>query len=234
MRFDGQVAMITGAAGNLGRATAAAFAAAGARLALLDLDKRALEAAHGPESDTRLPVAADLGSDASVATAVANAHARFGRIHVLCNIAGGFRMGPPVHETPDELWRQMIELNAGSVLRTARAVVPGMLDAGGGKIVSVAAMGGTHGGALMAAYSASKGAVIRLTESMAAELRDKGINVNCVLPSTIDTPANRAAMPQADFRKWVAPEAIADVILFLASPAARAVHGAALPVIGLS
>lgn len=234
MRFDGQAAMITGAAGNLGRAAAAAFAAAGARLVLLDLDARALEAAYGPESDARLHVAADLGSEASVAAAAAKALARFGRIHVLCNLAGGFRMGPPLHETPDELWRQMIELNAGSVLRTARAVVPGMIAAGAGRIVNVGAMGGTHGGALMAAYSASKSAVIRLTESMAAELRAQGINVNCVLPSIIDTPANRAAMPQADFRKWVAPEALADVILFLASDRARAIHGAALPVVGLS
>jgi len=233
MAFDG-VAMITGAAGNLGRAVAAAFAAAGARTALLDLDARGLEAAYGADTDTRLSLAADLGSDAAIAAAVAKTQARFGRIDALCNIAGGFRMGPAVHETPDELWRQMIDLNAGSMLRMARAVVPGMLATGRGSIVSVAAMGGTHGGAQMAAYSASKSAVIRLTESMALELRDKGINVNCVLPSIIDTPANRAAMPQADFAKWVAPAALADVILFLASDAARAIHGAALPVVGLS
>jgi len=234
MRFDGQVAMITGAAGNLGRATAQAFAAAGARLVLVDLDARALEAAYGAASDARLPVAADLGDDAAVAAATAQAIARFGRIDALCNIAGGFRMGPALHETPDELWRQMIELNAGSVLRTARAVVPRMLAAGRGKIVNVAAMGGVRGGAQMAAYSAAKSAVVRLTESMAAELRDRGINVNCVLPSIIDTPANRAAMPQAAFGAWVAPDALADVILFLASERARAIHGAALPVVGLS
>jgi NAD(P)-dependent dehydrogenase (short-subunit alcohol dehydrogenase family) len=234
MRFNGQVVLITGAAGNLGRATASAFAAAGARLVLVDLDARALEAALGAESDTQLSIAADLGSDIAVTAAVTKAVARFGRIDVLCNIAGGFRMGPPLHETPDELWRQMIELNVGSVMRTARAVVPHMLAAGGGRIVNVAAMGGTRGGALMAAYSAAKGAVIRLTESMAAELREQGVNVNCILPSIIDTPANRAAMPGAEFGKWVAPAALADVILFLASDQARAIHGAALPVVGLS
>ena len=233
MRFDG-VVLITGAAGNLGRAVAGAFTAAGARTALLDLDARALEAAYGSDNDTRVSLAADLGNEAAIAAAVAKVQARFGRIDALCNIAGGFRMGPALHETPDELWQQMMDLNAGSVLRMARAVVPGMLAAGRGKIVSVAAMGGTRGGAQMAAYSASKSAVIRLTESMALELRDKGINVNCVLPSTIDTPANRASMPQADFGKWVAPAALADVILFLSSDAARAIHGAALPVVGLS
>jgi NAD(P)-dependent dehydrogenase (short-subunit alcohol dehydrogenase family) len=232
MRFEGKVAMITGAAGTLGRATAAAFAAEGAKLALLDLDARALERAYGAEGDTRLYLAADLGDGAKVAAAVDRARARFGRIDALCNIAGGFHMGEPVHETTDEVWRLMIELNAGSVLRTARAVVPGMIAQGAGKIVNIAAMGGTQGGAMMAAYAASKAAVIRLTESMALELRDKGINVNCILPSTIDTPPNRAGMPNADFTRWVAPAALADVTLFLASDGARAINGAALPVVG--
>ncbi len=234
MRIDGKVALITGAAGNLGRATAEAFAAAGARLVLLDLDAKVLASDYGGDSADRIGVAANLGDGAAVASAVAQATARFGRVDILCNLAGGFRMGPPVHETPDELFHQMMELNAGSILRTARAVVPGMLAAGGGKIVNVAAMGGLAGHPMMAAYSASKSVVIRLTESMAAELRDKNINVNCVLPSTIDTPPNRASMPQADFRKWVAPAALADVILFLASDQARAINGAAVPVVGLS
>jgi NAD(P)-dependent dehydrogenase (short-subunit alcohol dehydrogenase family) len=233
MTLDGHVAMITGAAGNLGRATAAAFASAGARLVLVDLNAGALASAYGADDASRLSLAADLGDAAAIAAAVAQAARRFGAITVLCNLAGGFRMGHPVHETPDEEWRLMIELNAGSILRTARAVVPGMLAAGKGKIVNVAAMGGTVGGAEMGAYSASKSAVIRLTESMAAELRAKGINVNCVLPSTLDTPPNRASMPKADFAKWVTPAALADVILFLASDQARAINGAAIPVVGL-
>jgi NAD(P)-dependent dehydrogenase (short-subunit alcohol dehydrogenase family) len=234
MRIDGKIAMITGAAGNLGRATAQTLAAAGARLVLLDISPDALAAAYGGDGEGRLLVAANLADGAAVEGAVAQAIARFGRVDVLCNLAGGFRMGQPVHETSDDLFRQMIELNAGSILRTARAVVPGMIAAGAGKIVNVAAMGGVAGHAMMAAYSASKSVVIRLTESMAAELREKNINVNCVLPSTIDTPANRAGTPAADFRKWVAPAALADVILFLASDGARAIHGAAVPVVGLS
>jgi NAD(P)-dependent dehydrogenase (short-subunit alcohol dehydrogenase family) len=232
MRLDGEVAMITGAAGNLGRATANALASAGARLVLIDLDARALAAAYGPDDPTRLSLAADLGDGDAIAAAVGQASERIGGVSVLCNLAGGFRMGTPVHETPDAVWRLMIELNAGSILRTARAVVPHMLTAGKGKIVNVAAMGGTVGGAEMGAYSASKSAVIRLTESMAAELRDKGINVNCVMPSTIDTPPNRASMPKADFAKWVTPAALADVILFLVSEQSRAINGAAIPVVG--
>ena len=231
-QFQGQRVLITGAAGGLGRVVATRFAAQGARLALLDISLEALRKVHGEEPD-RLLMAADLGEAAAVHAAVEAAVARLGGIDVLCNIAGGFRMGTPVHETPPETWSLMIGLNAGSVLAMARAVVPKMLAGGGGKIVNVAAMGGVRGGAQMAAYSAAKSAVVRLTESMAAELRDRGINVNCVLPSIIDTPANRAAMPEAEFGKWVAPAALADVILFLASDQSRAINGAAIPVVGL-
>ena len=227
-----RVAMITGAAGGLGRAVASAFAATGARLALLDIETRVLSSVFGAENDARLFVAADLGDGAAVLAAVAKVLERFGRIDILCNIAGGFHMGEPVHETSDDSFRRMIELNAGSVLRMARAVVPAMLKQGGGKIVNVAAMGGVSGGARMAAYSASKSAVMRLTESMALELRDSFVNVNCVLPSTIDTPANRKDMPNADFARWVAPQDLAAVILFLASDAARAINGASIPVVG--
>jgi NAD(P)-dependent dehydrogenase (short-subunit alcohol dehydrogenase family) len=109
-----------------------------------------------------------------------------------------------------------------------------MLAAGGGKIVNTGAFSAQKGAAQMAAYTASKSAVIRLTEAMAAELRDKGINVNCVLPTVIDTPQNRAAMPKADPKRWVAPQDLARTIAYLASDDARAVHGAALPVTGLS
>jgi NAD(P)-dependent dehydrogenase (short-subunit alcohol dehydrogenase family) len=233
MKFQGKTCLITGAAGNLGRAVAAAFASAGASLVLLDHDDKSLRAAYGGDEARRLLVRADLSDAASVAKSVELAAARFGRIDVLCNLAGGFRSGHPVHETPDETWKLMIDLNAGSVINTARAVVPGMLAAGRGSIVNIAALAGLGGKQDMGAYAASKSAVIRLTESMSLELRDKGINVNCIMPSIIDTPQNRAAMPKADPRRWVAPEALAEVVLFLASDSARAIHGAAVPVTGL-
>jgi len=229
--FEGKTCLITGAAGNLGRALAAAFASAGASLVLVDLDDKVLRSAFGRDDERKLLVRADLLDAASVAQAVAGV--RFPGIDVLCNIAGGFRMGHPVHQTPENIWELMLDLNAKSVINVARAVVPKMLAAGHGKIVNVGAVAGLAGKANMGAYSAAKSAVIRLTESMSAELRDKGINVNCVLPSVIDTPQNRADMPGADSRRWVAPEALADVIFFLASDAARAIHGAAIPVTGL-
>lgn len=234
MEFENRTALITGAAGTLGRATAAAFAEAGARCVLLDNNADGLRAAYGADRDNQISATADLADAASVERTIDMALAKFGRIDVLCNIVGGFRMGHPVHETPADVWRLMINLNAGSLIGMAHAVVPHMIAAGSGKIVSVAAMGGLRGGANMGAYAASKSAVMRLTESMSAELRDKNINVNCVLPSVIDTPANRADMPKADPKRWVEPRALADVIVFLASDRARAVHGASVPVVGLS
>jgi NAD(P)-dependent dehydrogenase (short-subunit alcohol dehydrogenase family) len=161
---------------------------------------------------------------------VEEAAERLGRIDVLANVAGGYRAGTAVHETPLETWDFMLNLNARTAFSVSRAVIPHMLQQGAGKIIHVSARAGQQGSAKMAAYSASKSAVLRLTESMAAELKRQDINVNCVLPSTIDTPQNREAMPNADYSRWVKPEAIADVIMFLASDAARAVHGAAIPV----
>ena len=221
--------MLTGAAGNLGRAVAAAFAAAGANLALLDLKRGNLQ-----DSDRQLFVETDLLDAQNVQAAVARVVQRYGGIDVLCNIAGAFRMGAAVHELSERDWNLMMDVNARTVLNMARAVVPEMLKAGGGKIVNIGAFAAQKGAAQMGAYIASKSAVIRLTETMAAELREKNINVNCVLPTIIDTPENRAAMPKADPKRWVAPQDLAQVIVFLASDAARAIHGAALPVTGLS
>jgi NAD(P)-dependent dehydrogenase (short-subunit alcohol dehydrogenase family) len=226
--------MVTGASGNLGRALAKAFADLGADLALVGSRRESLEQAFGSENERRLFLAADLLDQHQVDAAVKKTVERFKRIDVLCNIAGGFRMGAPVHETSDEDWNFLLDVNARTVLNTARAVVPLMLTAGGGKIVNVGAYAAQKGVAQMGAYTASKSAVIRLTEAMAAELREKNINVNCVLPTIIDTPESRAAMPTGDPKKWVAPKELAAVIVFLASDEARAIHGAALPVTGLS
>jgi NAD(P)-dependent dehydrogenase (short-subunit alcohol dehydrogenase family) len=226
--------MVTGAAGNLGRAVATAFAGLDANLALVDQHRERLEQVFGPQSDRQLLLPANLLEQASVDAAVSEAIGRFKRIDVLCNLAGGFRMGEPVHETSDATWTFLFDLNARTVLNTARAVVPRMLASGGGKIVNVGAYAAQKGAAGMGAYAASKSAVIRLTESMAAELREKNINVNCVLPTILDSPENRAAMPQADAKRWISPQHLASIILFLASDAARAIHGAAIPVTALS
>ena len=238
--FSDRVVMVSGAAGNLGQAVAQAFHAAGANLVLLD---RAPDRLPGlfPEladaSEHLLIGSVDATDADSVEQAVKTALERWSRIDVLANAVGGYRAGKPVHETHLETWDLMLNLNARSAFVLSRAVVPHMLERGSGKIVHTAARAALKGGAKAAAYSASKSAVVRLVESLAAELRHKGITVNCVLPGTIDTPQNRqalAAMPNADPSRWVPPEAIANVMLFLASDAAWAVNGAAVPVYGRS
>jgi NAD(P)-dependent dehydrogenase (short-subunit alcohol dehydrogenase family) len=227
-----QVVMITGAAGNLGQAVARAFQRQGARLVLVDRTDELLEKALPDlaKTDDALFVAADLTDAGSVEAMVFETVNQFGRIDALFNIAGGFRAGRPLHETDLADWEFLMNLNARSVFLTCRAVVPHMIEQGYGRIVNVGALAALSGSANMGPYIASKSAVIRLTETLAAELKDKGINVNCILPSTIDTPENREAMPKADFSQWTTPEAIADALVFLSSSAARAIRGASIPV----
>lgn len=232
MSFQGRTVMITGAAGHLGRAVAAHFAQASAKLVLLDRKTAALETAFGRGSQHVL-LAVDLLDDAQLRSTTAQALDRCGRIDVLCHLAGGFRMGEAVHETTDQTWDFLFDLNARTLVNIARSVVPHMIERGGGKIVTVGAFSAAKGAALMGAYTASKSSTIRLTEAMSAELKQHQIHVNCVLPSIIDTPDNRAAMPDADASRWVTPAALAEVIVFLASDAARAIHGACVPVTGL-
>ncbi len=239
MKFDfsDRVVVVTGAAGNLGVAVARAFQNARASLALVDrssdrLPKLFHDLSGSPNYLFTPPT--DVTDPGSVAAAIAEIVSRFGRIDALVNTAGGYRAGTPLHETSLDDWDFMLNLNARSVFVVCQAVIPQMLRQGQGRIINVASRAALGGDALHAAYSASKTAVVRLTESMDAELKNHGVNVNCVMPGMIDTPQNRAAMPGADFSKWVAPEAIADVILFLASDGSRAIHGAAIPVYGLS
>lgn len=233
--FANRVVVITGAAGNLGVVTARAFQAAGASLVLVDrapdrLPKLFPELAESAKHF--LATSVDLGDVAGVEAMAQEAVKRLGKIDVLVNTAGGYRAGLPVHEAPLEDWDFLLNLNAKSVLIACRAVIPQMLQQSAGKIVNISSRAALLGEANAAAYSVSKTAVVRLTESMAAELKDHNINVNCIMPGMIDTPPNRQAMPDADYSRWVAPDALTDVILFLASDAARAIYGAALPVFG--
>jgi NAD(P)-dependent dehydrogenase (short-subunit alcohol dehydrogenase family) len=226
--------VVTGATGNLGRAVAAAFRERGANLVLIGHRRDALVSAYGREDPRCLFAPADLLDRVQVDAAIRGALERFGRIDVLCNIAGGFRMGSQVHEATDRDVDSLFDINVRTMLNTVRAVVPHMLVAGGGRIINVGAHAALKGVAQMGPYCVAKSAVIRFTESMAAELRERHINVNCVLPTIIDTPENRAAMPDADPARWVAPAELAKVFVFLASDEARAIHGAAIPVSGLS
>ncbi len=232
-----RVVMITGASGNLGSATGRAFLAAGAKLALVDRHEEILLQTFPElinEPDCFMSACADLTSPEGVNQVVAAVIDYFERVDILVNTVGGYRAGMPVHETSIDTWDFMMNLNARTVFITTQCLVPHMLRQGSGKIIHLAARPGLTGVANASAYSASKAAVIRVVESASAEVKGQGINVNCILPGTIDTPQNREALPDVDYSRWVTPESMANVILFLASDAARDVHGAAIPVYGLS
>jgi NAD(P)-dependent dehydrogenase (short-subunit alcohol dehydrogenase family) len=234
-KFSNQVVLITGAAGNLGQAVARAFYNCGAYVVLADHSSDRLGQIYPDLSTSSRVLFAtpfDLDDPNSVRQLMARVVDRFNRIDILVNTVGGYRAGTPVHQTTLETYDLMFHINVRTAFMISQAVIPFMLSQGAGKLIHVSSKAGLTGAANGAAYSAAKSALIRLTESMAAELKDKGINVNCVIPGIIDTPQNRATIPGADVSKWVTPDAIADVILFLASNEARAIQGAAIPVTG--
>lgn len=229
------VVMITGAAGNLGTAAAAVFQEHSARLALFDHRANRLpelypDLAGSPEH--HLAVSIDLTDQDQVSRGVEEVLEKFGQIDVLVNTVGGFTMGSPVHEINPDTWQKMMDLNIRTLLNTVRSVLPQMRKRESGAVINIGARPSFEGKPKMGPYSVAKAGVLRLTESLAAENKDRGININCVIPGTIDTPENREAMPGADFQQWVQPESIARVIYFLSSEAARDIHGAAVPVYG--
>src|ERR1700712_3102025 len=224
--MDGKVVVVTGASGALGKVVAAAALARGGRVAAVD---------HAP---SQVPATAnwielggvDLTDAAQARKAVDTVATHFGRLDALINIAGAFTF-EAVAEGDPKTWQHMYALNVLTALNTSRSAIPYLAAAASARIVNIGAMGALQAGAGMGAYAASKAGVHRLTEALAAEWKGK-ITVNAVLPSTIDTPANRASMPKADFAKWVTADELAGVILFLASDAASAITGALLPVSG--
>jgi NAD(P)-dependent dehydrogenase (short-subunit alcohol dehydrogenase family) len=235
MSFKEQVVLITGATGEFGPNVARAFAAEGARLALTGRKAEAaadLAKELGLGEDRALAVAADVTNAQSVASLVKAVVDKWGRVDVLVNVAGGYKPGKPVHEMEDSDLDFIFNLNGRSVFNTCRAVIPHMLARGSGKIVNIGAKAALQAGRKSLGYATAKSLVLRLTEALSAEVRDSGINVNAVIPSFIDTEANRKSNPDADYGKWVAPEKLAAVILFLASDAGSAINGAAIPVYG--
>jgi len=233
MSESGQVVVVTGAFGALGRAVAAAFAARGAQLALLDVAPQPPAAVREQLGSGPLVFGGvDLSEMEATRRVMAATAMRCGGIDVLVNVAGGFRW-ERLDEGDPETWDQLYAMNLRTAVVSCKAALPALLERGGGSIVNIgagAAMTRTAAG--MGAYTASKAGVQRLTESLSEELKDRGVRVNAILPGTIDTPRNRADMPDADFTRWVPPEAIADVIVFLASEAARGIAGASIPVFG--
>jgi NAD(P)-dependent dehydrogenase (short-subunit alcohol dehydrogenase family) len=224
--MEGKIIVVTGASGALGKVVVASALAKGARVAAIDHAASAV--APTPE---RIELGGvDLTDPLQAAKAIDAAASHFGKLDALINIAGGFAFETTADGDP-KTWQRMYALNLLTALNASRSAIPRLAASGAGRIINIGAMGALQAGAGMGAYAASKAGVHRLTEALAAEWKGK-ITVNAVLPSTVDTAANRASMPNADFTKWVRPEELAEVILFLASDGASAVTGALLPVNG--
>jgi NAD(P)-dependent dehydrogenase (short-subunit alcohol dehydrogenase family) len=230
--LENQAIIVTGAAGNLGAAIARVLAGYGARLALCDVRREPLEAAarDAGASNALLIDGADVRTEAGAQRIAEETAAKFGRIDALANTVGTFKMAPVISAAAD--WDMLMALNALSALRLSAAVLPTMTAQKKGRIVHVAAGAGQRSFAEASVYSASKAAVIRITEAISEEHKANGVGANCVMPGTIDTPQNRAAMPGADTSTWVQPAAIASVVAFLLSAEAEAITGAAIPVTG--
>jgi 3-oxoacyl-[acyl-carrier protein] reductase len=224
--MEAKIVVVTGASGALGKVVAEMALGRGARVAAVDHAASQIET-----TANRIELGGvDLTDAAQAKKAIDAAAAHFGRLDALINIAGGFAF-EAVAEGDPKTWQRMYALNVLTALNASQAAIPHLAGSVAPRIINVGAMGALQAGAGMGAYAASKAAVHRLTEALAAEWKGK-ITVNAVLPSTIDTPANRASMPKADFKKWVTPQELAEVMLFLLSDAASAVTGALLPVNG--
>ncbi len=224
MDLNGKTVVVTGANGFLGQAVLARSQAMGAQVIGLDIhfDTRPADGVRRELVDLTDKQATD------------ELFLRLGPIHVLCNVAGGFAMGETAYEIASPQWDAMFKINVATTQNAVHAAMPIFLQQGRGAIVNIGAMSAREGQANMSAYCAAKSVVMRLTESLSKEVRTKGVNVNAVLPSIIDTPRNREDMPEADFSRWVKPDDLAKVICFLGSEAAVAIHGALIPVVGLS
>ena len=223
-----QTVLITGAKGGLGAHVTRAFLAAGAAVTG---SSRSIDDSEFP-SQRFAGIPADLTKAEDASRLVAAAIQRFGPIDVLVHVAGGFAYGGPIHETSDAVWQQMVDLNASAAFYILRAAIPHMRQQRKGRIVAIGSRAGVEPQANIAAYAASKAALVSLVRTAALENRDLGITANVILPGTIDTEANRKSDPHADRSKWVSPDRIADLVLFLASEAAAQITGAAIPFYG--
>ncbi|MHB9836708.1 SDR family NAD(P)-dependent oxidoreductase [Paraburkholderia terrae] len=228
--LDGTIVAITGAFGNLGLVTAQVLAERGAKVALIGRGKAP---ANLPASLAQACVASgvDLAERDAAQRAVDSIASQLGGLNALVNVAGGFSW-ETVADGSADTWERMFDVNVKTTVNATKASLHHLTKTMGGRIVNIGAMAGLKAGMGMGAYAASKASVMRLTEALAEELKDKGATVNAILPSIIDTPQNRVDMPDADFTRWVTPEQIGGVIAFLLSKEAQCVTGALIPVAG--
>lgn len=223
-----KIVIVTGAKGGLGTHVTRALLDSGATVVG---SSRKIDDSEFPDARF-MAVPADLTRLEDAKNLSDTAVARFGRIDGLLHVAGGFAYGGPIHETGDDIWQQMMDLNARAAFHILRAVIPQMRAQKAGRIVAIGSRAGVEPAANIAAYAASKAALVSLVKTAALENRDAGITVNAILPGTIDTEANRKADPNADRSKWVSPDQLAALAVFLTSDGAAEITGAAIPVYG--
>jgi NAD(P)-dependent dehydrogenase (short-subunit alcohol dehydrogenase family) len=230
-----RVVLITGGAGNLGQAVTRAFLGAGARVAVpfYKTDKAsALDAMKGEFGDRLHSFALDLTTERGAEQAIQQVREWGGRIESVVHLIGGYAGGSRIAEMPIETWNRMVELNMTSAYLVTRFALPGLIGSDGGSFVFVSSRAAFEGRANRSAYAATKAGLLSFARAIAEEYADEGIRANIVVPDTIDTEDNRAAQPKANHSKWVKPDELAQVIVFLASDASRAINGAAIPVYG--
>jgi NAD(P)-dependent dehydrogenase (short-subunit alcohol dehydrogenase family) len=234
-RFAGKLALVAGGTGGLGRAVSVAFLEEGAKVIVTYRQQKEfddLKRAAGGHVSSFEGYVVDVTDHAAVKQLVDRVLAAYDRLDVVVNTVGGYAGGVKLWELDPKVFDQMLALNLRSGFAISRAVVPAMLKQGRGAIINIASKAAVDHTAGAAAYAASKAAAVAMMDCLAAEVKGTGVRVNSILPSIIDTAANRKAMPNADFRVWPKPEEIARVILFLSSDDARLIHGAAVPVYG--
>jgi NAD(P)-dependent dehydrogenase (short-subunit alcohol dehydrogenase family) len=226
--------LVTGAAGALGSALCRDLARRGHQLALVDIPAASARLSELAKEVGGLALPLDATQAAAWAEPLARVERERGALTGAVLVAGGWQGGKPLHESDDAVWDAMLQLNLQTAYRALKAVLPGLVQRKKGSIVVIGSRAAERpwSSANAAAYAASKGAAVALAEAVAAEVLESGVRVNSVLPSTIDTPANRKSMPNADPTRWVSPESLAAVIAFLLSDESRDVSGAALPVYG--
>jgi NAD(P)-dependent dehydrogenase (short-subunit alcohol dehydrogenase family) len=236
MKYDytNKIVLVTGGTGALGRAITAAFIASDAKVVSSYVIDREIEQLKKESKAVVELIKTDVTKEEEVEKLVLSVISKYGRIDVLVNVVGGYLGGKSVSELDEKEWDLMMTMNLKSAFLISKHVIPQMVSSKYGKITHVSSRTGLKSSGYDSAYAASKSGLIRLVESLSEEVKDSNINVNCIMPSTIDTEANRRAMPTADHSKWVKPQDLANVVLFLCSDEANVITGAAIPTYGVA
>jgi len=230
--FSNRVVLVTGGTGALGSAVTKAFIASNAKVISSYVNNMKIDGLEEEMKSRVELIRADLSKEDQVKILVSNILRKYNEIHILVNVVGGYLGGKGVAELDEKEWDWMMTMNLKSAFLISKHVIPQMISSKAGKIVHVSSRSGLKSAGYDSAYAASKAGLLRFVESLSEEVKEFNINVNCILPSIIDTEANRRTMPKANFSKWVQPQDLANIVLFLCSEESKAITGSAIPTYG--